>query len=377
MTASELKRNLTPEDVILFVTKELGSNGYLTDNEGNLIFQTICHNRPGEGKYKLYYYIESQFFHCYTECGESFDIYGLIEKTGRASNFVEAYYVLADFFGVNPYSKNVDFDKTPDLISDWDLFNKYDALYNTIKEDKSTKILPQNLTDFYAPCIPKYWLEEGIGYEAMQKYNIRMDFVNQHIIIPHYDINGQLIGIRNRSFNPEEIEKGMKYSPVWIEDDCLNHPLGEHLYGLNFNKDMISKSKKAVIVESEKSVMLAETYYPGHNFVVACCGSNISETQINLLLQTGVQEIIIAFDKENDCNPASEKSIKYKEKLISLAQKFAMYVNVYIVYDSTNVLNEKDSPFDKGKETLEYLLERKILVPCIDNILINKNKRGK
>ena len=41
----------------------------------------------------------------------------------------------------------------------------------------------------------------------MDKYNIRFSPTQNKIIIPHYDINGRLVGIRGRALNIEEVEK--------------------------------------------------------------------------------------------------------------------------------------------------------------------------
>ena len=57
--------------------------------------------------------------------------------------------------------------------------------------------------------------------------------------------------------------------------------------------------KKAIIFESEKSVLkYASLFGWDNNISVACCGSNISMYQIQLLLDLGVEEIIVAFDRQ-------------------------------------------------------------------------------
>lgn len=42
-----------------------------------IISTTICHNLPGEGSRKLYYYYGTRLCHCYTGCSDnpSFDIF--------------------------------------------------------------------------------------------------------------------------------------------------------------------------------------------------------------------------------------------------------------------------------------------------------------
>ena len=76
----------------------------------------------------------------------------------------------------------------------------------------------------------------------MEKFNIRYSISQNKIIIPHYNINGKLIGIRGRALNQEEIEAGCKYMPVKIEGKFYAHPLSLNLYGLDRNRQDILKS---------------------------------------------------------------------------------------------------------------------------------------
>ncbi|MGJ3548965.1 hypothetical protein ACR6EC_24350, partial [Bacillus subtilis] len=50
----------------------------------------------------------------------------------------------------------------------------------------------------------------------------------------------------------------------------------------------------------------------------------------------------------------------YQKKILKLAAKFTPYVRVYVLWDYEGLLDYKDSPADKGKETLEELMRRKI-----------------
>ena len=375
MNAQEFKASLTVQDIINFVTQALGSEGYQEDNAGNPIFQTIDHNARGQGKYKLYYYADKQVFVSYT-VGETMDIYELVQKAGYATDFKSAFYFVANFFGYDIYSQEFKGSEAPELTADWDLLNKFASLEIGSNYELKTKQISNAMIEYFPPLIPDVWYQEGISIEAMQKFGIRMDTVNEKIIIPHYDINGQLVGIRGRAFNWYDLEKGMKYAPVCLGiDTWYNHPLGEHLYGLWLNKDTIKRTKKCVVFEGEKSVMLAETYYPGNNFTVAVCGSAISQIQVDLLLQLGVTEIIIAFDNETDNTPASPTTLQYQEKILQLASLFTPYVNVYYILDITGKLEYKDSPIDKGKETFEFLLKNKRLVPTYNTLVTVKGKK--
>ena len=63
---------------IFELLNEWGGNPEYT--QFGIISATICHNPPGEGSKKLYYYENSGLFRCYTGCDASFDIFELVIK---------------------------------------------------------------------------------------------------------------------------------------------------------------------------------------------------------------------------------------------------------------------------------------------------------
>lgn len=348
----ELRESLQEEHIIKLVTN-LGVDKF-EDRESYIIFPTICHNpRENDASMKLYYYKDSHMFHCYTECAENFDIFDLIKKVKEVNkeefdfyNTVTEIAELVEFniFRESTYSgyiSNVDSykDKAPiDLKK-----------YNPIVMDVfSNKLVPE-------------WQEENITEKSKNKFNIRYYDYQNKVIIPHYDINGNLIGIRGRALNPEEIERYGKYAPVKVENTLYNHPLSFNLYGIYKNGADIRKYKTAIIFEGEKSVLLFEEYYD-YNISVASCGSSLNYHQIELLIkQMGVTEIILAYDKEFD-NFTSKEAVAYYDKLKKLCLKYSNYCTFYFIYDFNNLLNLKDSPIDKGKEVFEKLLKSKVKV---------------
>ena len=59
MDRAHVKRDFTVEQICQLV-QALGSVDYRRESpEGAYQFQTICHNPPGCGSYKLYYYLYS------------------------------------------------------------------------------------------------------------------------------------------------------------------------------------------------------------------------------------------------------------------------------------------------------------------------------
>ena len=398
MTSQELKDKLTVEDVIKYVTEFLGSDDPEFDDYDNPIFQTVCHNPAHCGKHKLYYYVESKQFHCYTECSENFDIFGL---TCRAKgyditvDFKKAFDDVVNFFhlggiqfGFGDNKKDKD-----DLAEGWNILQKFKDYNAPRKTLPPLPKYPKNILEYFGPPVaPTEWLKEGISADALRRYGIRIDCAMRKIVIPHYDIDGNLCGIRGRSFDPDEVAQGKKYMPVYIEKDCYKHPLGQNLYGIYENQDVIRRLKKVAVFEGEKSVLLCASYYnkyiektdpetglvsyeyQNNNFAVANCGSSFSQQQLKLLLNLGVNEIIFCYDKENDDDRDSELTQTYVDKLYKLTAPLTKYANIYVVMDYDGLLDYKDSPADKGKNVLEQLMKKKQKVFAIEADTERKRK---
>ena len=94
----------------------------------------------------------------------------------------------------------------------------------------------------------------------MEARGICYNPISEGIVIPHYDINGNLIGIRERTLIKENEVYG-KYRPAIIGGKMYNHPLGFSLYNLNNSKKAISQFQKAIVFEGEKSTLLYQKIY--------------------------------------------------------------------------------------------------------------------
>lgn len=347
----ELREKLTKEQIIELVL-ELGADRY-EEREDYIIFPTICHNaREYDASMKLYYYKESHMFHCYTECSENFDIFDLFKRVKEvnheAYDFYETIYVIADLVEYNIFSAPT----KESYISNIDKFKEEEI--NLMEYDKGILNL---FRDYY--CIE--WLDENISEKAMKKFNIKYYDYKNKIVIPHYDVNGRLIGIRGRTLDQKEAELYGKYMPLKVGEILYRHPLSFNLYGLYENKDNIKKYRKAIIFEGEKSVLKYEDMYED-NIAVASCGSNLNYKQIEILIKDfQVNEIIIAYDKEFE-NFASQEGVNYYNKLRKICSKYNNYCNFSFLFDYDNLLKLKDSPIDRGKGVFEKLMKSKIKV---------------
>lgn len=318
------------------------------DKGAFLVCKTACHNADlDEASDKLYYYKNTHMFVCYTECG-NLSIF----------KFLKNYYEV----------RGIEYDWVTDIYevildcSKYDKYNFAPTKYKSVRDKyKPQKILTlpeydEGALDCFIKYYPPEWLNDRISKDAMDKYNIRYSISQNKIIIPHYDVNGRLVGIRGRALDPQEIEMVGKYMPIKIEQTWYKHPLSMNLYGLYQNKENIKKNGICFLAEAEKSVMQAESF-KRDNCTVAVCGSQFNKYSLKTLInECHPKEIVICFDKEDNTDD------KYFNKLYAIGKKYQNYANFSFIFDWDNLLEMKDSPFDKGEKVFEELLERRVKI---------------
>lgn len=331
-----------------------------------IISATICHNKPEDGgSRKLYYYSNSDLFHCFTGCDNaSFDIFELVIKVMSIQRQVEfdlndAIRWIAQRFNIlGKYETELDTE-----LEDW----KYLENYNRIQEiDVNTQWVTlkeydmEILTRFNYKVRIAPWLEEGMTQEVLNSAIIGYYPGGDQITIPHFDIKNRFIGLRGRTLCADEGEMYGKYRPIKVNNILYNHPLGMNLYNLNNSKNNIKTIEKVIVFESEKSSLLYRSYFGEENDIsVAVCGSSISNYQINLLLECGAKEIIIAFDRQFQ-EFGDEEFKRLTRKLTNIHNKYKNYVNISFIFDKKKITGYKDSPIDCGKEIFLNLFKERI-----------------
>ena len=330
----------------------------VNETEDVIIFPTCCHNIEG-GSPKLYYYKENKLFHCYTECGDTFDIFELLRKMYSLRHKEISLYdaiglcgldiggAVRDVQQVDP--ENMKMIREMQVLNNIHIVTDKDLTFKSYSKD----ILRHFSFDYIGELS---WIEEGISVEALQKFNIKYDSKSNAILIPNFDISGNLIGVRARYFNPEDVQKG-KYRPVFWNGTLYNHPTGRTFYGIYENHTIIEKQQIVVIFEGEKSVLKYGTIYGNDNNVsLATLGQNITRDHIELLRRINVRTVILAYDTDyEDTAEIKEVEEKYKAK----ARILAPYFNVYYLMDYDFLLPYKSSPIDNGKEIFEILLRNR------------------
>ena len=373
----DLKNNLSIDQIFNF----LADAGGEPQMHGDIIIsRTICHNPPGLGSFKLYYYDNTKLFKCYTACPEnSFDIFELALKikrlageqivywskdaiqTSRPWDLPDAIRYVAIYYGLEAPEEK--FSEKRIELQDWQIFSKLEA--KKLQKNRNQIVSLKVFKDDFLKNMPQPkiipWEKEGITQDIMKVHNICYDPKNQGIIIPHYDINNNLIGVRERTLIKENEIYG-KYIPATINGKMYNHPLSFNLYNINISKDNIRNIKKTIIYEGEKSCLKHGSYFGIENDIsVAACGSNLINYQVDLLLSLGVQEIIIGFDRQYK-ELGDEDCRKWTKKLTEINNKYKSKVQISFLWDKEHLLNYKDSPIDQGPEIFIELFKNRIQI---------------
>ena len=118
-----------------------------------------------------------------------------MELNHQAITYDEAIYYLRRFISLKEFGEEE---------------IKTNITYNYQEEEEKKDIitLPQinpNVMDMFLPMSHPLWLSEGIDSLVQHQFNIRFSYLQNKIIIPHYDINGRLVGIRGRAIDEEDL----------------------------------------------------------------------------------------------------------------------------------------------------------------------------
>lgn len=357
----EVRKKLSIEQIYSLLEEWGGLPEYT--NFG-IISATICHNPPGEGSRKLYYYSNTDLFHCFTGCADpSFDIFQLLVKIakiqwGKEYDLNDAVRYIAIRFGLAGEAELED-----DSLIDWKTFNSYDRVQALEIKDYHVELKeydPIILDRLNYRVRIEPWLREGITQEVIEKARIGYFPGSAQITIPHFDKDGRFIGLRGRALAQQDIDMYGKYRPMIINRQQYNHPLGMNLYNINNSKDNIQQTGRAIIFEGEKSSLLYQSYFGFENDIsVACCGSNISAYQIQLLLDFNVKEITVAFDRQ--FQEIGDEEFKHlTNNLTKIHDRYKNYVDISFIFDKKMRTGYKDSPIDCGKDMFLQLWKERI-----------------
>ena len=361
-----LENRMTDDDYTL-VMEELGFPKPHGTNP--IMYKTGCHNVDfSRAKYNLAYYPETRSFYCFSQCAKSYNILDLVKTRFELIGDSKTTYKCVQWI-CSVCSIPFEFADTEQKVIEYD-WKKDIGRYRKgkKKEIKEDKILDESILNYFQPIYHQSWIDDHITIDVMKKYEIAYYPYLDSATIPCRNINGELIGVRSRLFNPNAEHK---YYPTRLLDGTqFNFLTNNHFYGIWNTKNGIIKHKKVLIVESEKGVMQSESYYGEDNFTVGNYGKAFSEIKRNIILSLGVVEVIIGMDFDysevgyyNEDNEwvKTEEFLKFEESIMRTAEYFRGYckVTALVSYSGHKL---KDCATDNGKEWYESLYcEREII----------------
>lgn len=206
----------------------------------------------------------------------------------------------------------------------------------------SSVVLPEDYMERYEKIPEKLaiWEREGISRASMDKFSVYYDSFSNRLVYPIRNPTGQIVNVGGRTLDPDWKEKGLRKYTYFMSWGSL-----KTIYGFAENRDCILEKREIILFEGCKSVLLADTY--GVHNTGAILTSHLNPHQMQLLASLGCR-VVFALDKD--------VHIKEDHNIRQLKQ----YVNVQYIWDKDNLLGEKDSPVDRGKEVWERLYEGRL-----------------
>ena len=339
------------------IMQALGIPPY-SENSTQIVYYTGDKNvDPYKGSPKLYFYKDTSIYVGMT-AGRSYDIISLTQTRlsllKQPCSFLDACQFILDTTNINPDS--ISRVKKEGHVYDWSNLERF---IKVRKYGNQLSEYNRNIIDTLPPLYPQAWIDEGISEETMDKYQIRYYERCNQTVIPCFDDEARLVGVRVRNWDKDRVEQA-KYMPlVTLDGQCYKFNTNQVFYGINYNKPEIERTGKVIIVESEKAVMKLDTYMGRHNIALGMYGHQLGLQRRNQLLKMGVKHVIYVPDndwigKDDEAFDAWCKSVR------SLCDLFKGFCDVDIVWDdSGELLGPKDNATDKDKATWEKLFNNR------------------
>lgn len=357
--------------------------------------------------------------HCFSECGCGMYLHTWVGKVTEEYIPENVRYEIQRFFlkgvtdlAARPPKEGIElgFTERPFERQKIDKVAGIDALIPDIRAaqhwDNSLETLARTSWHTQDGIDPEILQEFGVAYRPAE--NLRKQIINGEemtvcdrmatIILPHHNIDGEVVGIYERSFDTLRREAKQLYGdwmtgaqiasfprakyvpllkiPQHMSEDgktSYSFPNSSNLYGLHKAKAAIEKTGLAIVFEGAKSVMLAHQWgrklgIPEWETAVASHTFGAHVNHINMLLDCGAKRIFLAFDKQYKEEQGEEWTL-YDRKTRELAEKVFRWsienpdadgagVKMFRLRDIHNHLKYKDAPVDEGRETFEEIFNQ-------------------
>lgn len=309
---------------------------------------------------------DRQFFHCFG-CGQGGDVFTLVMEKENMS-FPEAVEFLANRYNIPlPERKKLSPDQMREeehlvKITESALAFFQGCLYKSQEGKKALEYLKQRkisgdvareLKLGYAPntwdSLLNYFQSKGTAVKRLEQAGLVLQRQNKtgfydrfrgRIIFPIFTSTGKVIAFGGRTI----IDDDPKYlnSP-----DTPIYTKGDILYGLNFSKEAIRKSRSVLLVEGYTDFLAL--YQAGIHNLVASLGTALTPRQVSLAARFAETMII--------CYDGDDAGIKASVRAVTICMEKELHSRVVPFpqgQDPDSYLNQK------GLDALKLLMDKSI-----------------
>lgn len=262
----------------------------------------------------------------------SFIIYEADTEEKRKDSLTKSKFWLCQKLNYQEYIDEF-YKETSEKVEEKPKYNKW--LNNLGCKKKSiieNKVISQNELDRYGVIPYKNWLDEGLNIPTQKYFQVGIDVKSERITFPIHNCSGELIGVKARYCGMDKkVEDQYKYLYLI--------PCNKSIEFFNFHRALphITSKKEVIIVEGAKTVMYL--YQWGFKNVISIEGDTLSDEQIKILKDLGIDiKYIFVWDKDKDVKFVYNEVHRLKGRM-----RFS-------IYDKDDLLYEKDSPSDRGKD---------------------------
>lgn len=342
MTISELKKYIYEHNKISDILENLGCYNIKYNERRQTYSSSFPDGDNPQGiNIRNNEYLNYRSFSRGIDYNDGKDLISLVEDIKKVG-FVEALKFLHKIldlpfeFKKQKSKKKKDEEENPLWV-----FEKHKGNRRIVNVD-DIRVLEDKVLNDYVPLLHIDWYKEGIMPWTREKFNIAYSYRKKRIVIPIYHwATKELVGFNMRTVIPNYDEFGIpKY---WITP---TYQKTNNLYGLAQNYDAIVSKKIVTVFEGEKSTL--KRFSLMDNTCVSLQGKTMSNEQARILIGLD-SEIVLALDKDVDINEVRH-----------MAEKFYHIRPVSYVYDKWDLLDEKDSPTDKGDKIYQFLFKHRI-----------------
>lgn len=350
----KLKKSLSLSHYSLILDK-LGIPIFSKSNTEWRCYSGDRHKNSYDGGTNLVFYPGTKIFTSFS-AGRSYDCISLVQTRlnllGQTCSFLDACNWILEKTGLDPTKITKPLTNTH--VYDWSELERF------VRVRKYGNQLPEynrNIIDTLPPLYPQAWIDEGISEETMVKYQIRYYERCNQTVIPCFDDEARLIGVRVRNWDKDRIEQA-KYMPlITLDGQCYKFNTNQVFYGINYNKPMIEQTGEVWLGESEKFVLKCDVFYGAKSCALGMFGHQLGLQRRNQLIKMGVKKVVVVPDHDF----IGQDDVFFEEWCKSvrrLCDMFKGYCQIDIAWDdSDELLGPKENAADRDKETWDKLWE--------------------